>query len=517
MSASLPVHATTPVDIWKLVETHFGLDQFATPLSRPSKESWLAQFRKQVPRAEAVALTQAWMLRLFWLRRMELWLIETHQDSSYGFLDVAHLHSLGDIKALLDGFHLAKEDRNYELNHRFPLLPALPIPVWFSNISVINISIEKGLGAIREVGLDELEVFGKQMESPASNAAHAACALPGNVDTLLNPFALDASLETGQIHRKLKSLKPEKNYRVAAGPGGYKRALPDEQDLWELTMQSCHDLVGKMFILAPDVLAADRWQYHMALACVQAMHVCRGEAFVLSPLPAFHSQIRIGDGLQSNLDTRLSIEALLPDQPVRLGLWRTALGRFHRAKTIDEREEARHLLDDLPRNFRAPLRPEGPAWRHLQRLLKLEQESQSLFSIEPIPPKLQEHIEQARQEFRKSNLSAFEWRYAFPEVLNAKTADFQGFSNMQLLLPEELLEKQEHLLLAWVQLAWKLIKPGGILVLWLPDDIMRWRKVQPAFQWMEKTGRTIEKQYCGGDSFVGEITGKQIFVWRKNE
>ena len=177
MSASLPVHATTTVDVWKLVETHFGLDQYANPLSRPGKGSWLSQFRKHLPRTEAIALTQAWMLRLFWLRRMELWLIETHQDSSYAFLDAAHLQSLGDIKALLDGLHLAKEDRNYELNHRFPLLPALPVPVWFSNISLVNISIEKGLEAMQEVGNDELEIFGKQMESPGSKAASAACAL----------------------------------------------------------------------------------------------------------------------------------------------------------------------------------------------------------------------------------------------------------------------------------------------------------------------------------------------------
>lgn len=517
MSGSLPVHATKHLDVWKNIEASFGLDASGNPAARPKKQSWLAQFRRCLPKPEAIALTQAWTLRLFWLRRIEIWLTDVHKDSSYAFLDHNHLKSLGEAKALIDSLALSKTKRAPELRSGFPLLPEIPIPVWFSEISAIDIDIEKGLEAVRELGIEELELFGRQAESPSLKAVAASSLLMHDPFSLLNPCAMDGSLEAGQIVSLLSRLLPEKPYRVIAGPGGYKRVLPDTQNQWEAAMQACHERVSGMFILAPEAFSADRWQYHMALACIQAMHLDRGEEAALSPLPAFHLQVRIGDGLRPSLDTRLPMASLLPDQPVKLGLWRTALRRFHRASSVSEREEARHLLADLPRHFRAPLRPEGAAWRHLQRLLKLEQESQTLFSTGAIPEKLGEHIEQARVAFRKSNLKAFEWRYAFPEVLEAKTADFTGFNNMQLLLPESLLENQEQLLLAWVQMAWKLLKPGGGLLLWLPDNIGRWRKARPAFQWLETTGKITERRFCSGESFAAEVTGKEIVLWRKNE
>jgi hypothetical protein len=32
---------------------------------------------------------------------------------------------------------------------------------------------------------------------------------------------------------------------------------------------------------------------------------------------------------------------------------------------------------------------------------------------------------------------------------------------------------------------------------------------------MEKTGKIIQRQFCRGEYFEMEITGKQIVVWRK--
>ncbi|MEZ4688301.1 MAG: hypothetical protein R3B47_20245 [Bacteroidia bacterium] len=84
------------------------------------------------------------------------------------------------------------------------------------------------------------------------------------------------------------------------------------------------------------------------------------------------------------------------------------------------------------------------------------------------------------------------------------------------LLPEQLLAKQEHLFLVWVQLAWKLLKPAAILRIWLPDDVMRRKAMRPAFQWLERTGELLEKRYCGGDSFEADITGKELVSWKKN-
>jgi hypothetical protein len=515
MSASLPVHVTAKRDIWDLIEYTFGLDRYGNAVARPHRKSWLSQSKKYLPKQEAHAHTHAWLLRLCWLRRMELWLIEAHQDSSYAFLDHAHIGHLGDLAALMDALPLEKEARNSEMQSRFPLLPALPLLTWFSEIQVFDLDIEKGLEAIRQLDVEAIECFGKQQDSPRAGLPTFIDIAAKEQANMLNPLVLDGALEVSYIKASINKIFPDHPYRIVSGPGGYKRELPADQELFELALQVCFEKSEQLFSLAPDPLAADRWQYHLGLACIDAMHVCPGDAFAVSELPEFHRKLRIGKGLRASLDTRLPIEALLPDQPVRLGIWRTALGRFHRAVSSHEHESARELLADLPRHFKAPLRPEGLAWRQLQKLLKLEQASHNLFDQNQPSDELRLTIEEARKAFRKSNLQAFEWRYAFPEVLNAETADFQGFDFIQLLLPEALLRQQEHLLLAWVQLAWKLLKPGATLVLWLPDDIQRWRKAQAAFHWMEKTGKIIQRQFCRGEYFEMEITGKQIVVWRK--
>ena len=481
MSASLPVHHTSAETVWKLFESTFGLDREGKAVARPHKKSWLAFFKKHMSRQEASVMVQAWLLRLCWLRRMEIWLTEIHQDSSYFFLDEAHIDDLGDVENLLTSAKLEKNARSEAFNKRFPLLPRFPVPQWFSKIKVLPVPIEPALQAIRMFGIDDVGSFGKQPESPKGNIASAGPAGFVEGGNLLNPFALDGSLESGMLRKQAASHIPDESYSVTSGPGGYRRALPAQQAQWEMAMQGIHKQSRRLFAVAPDPLAADRWQYHLALTCVEAFHFCHNQDYTVSELPAFLHQIRIGESLKSSLDIRQPVESLLPNQPARLGIWRTALGRFHRVTNEEEREEARSLLADLPRHFRAPLRREGPAWRRLQKLLKIQQESQNLFADGESDGRLQESIEEARREFRNSNLQAFEWRYAFPEVLDVQTADFQGFDSMQMLIPEMLLEKQEHLLLAWVQLVWRLLKPGGRLQIWLPDDIMRRNEARPCF------------------------------------
>ncbi|MEZ4688300.1 MAG: hypothetical protein R3B47_20240 [Bacteroidia bacterium] len=352
MSASLPVHCASKEAIWKHIETAFGMDRQGNALARPHKDSWLAYFKKQLPKARAIAVVHAWLLSLCWLRRLELWLIETHQDSSYSFLDEAHFDNLADIERLLKGLVLAKEDRDPQLLRRFPLLPRMPVPVWFSDLHVDDLPVQAGLKAMQQLGPEDLHLVGRQAESPNEKAAMAA-SFPEEISLfLLNPFALDGSLEGGMLKRHLATCLLPENYRVTSGPGGYRRALPAQQSLWESAMEGCHTLSGRLFAVAPDRLAADRWQYHLALACADAFHFCRKDAS--SHLYPFHRQIRIGDALKSSLDIRSLLRPCCPASLARLGIWRTVLGRFHHAKTDGEREEARSLLADLLQAFSCP-------------------------------------------------------------------------------------------------------------------------------------------------------------------
>ncbi|MFK7969193.1 MAG: hypothetical protein AB8F95_02445 [Bacteroidia bacterium] len=500
---------------WEAVEATFGVNRYGLAPKRVPKGSWLALLRKQYPKPEALGIVQSWMVRLLWLRRLEIWLIETHnRDASFAFLDATHIQCFDDVSTLFQTLEIDPEERNESFLQTFPLLPKLPIPRWFSNLKGLDLPVGTALRALARLDVSDIEAYGRQAESPLPKAAPFSTQDDGPQQVCVHGGAEDGSLFVAHARNVLHGHLPEEHYRVDAGPGGYRRTMPMLQSQWESAALLLKKSANNWFAVCPSVAAADRCLFHMTLEAIRCLHFSQSDG--ANSLPAFHHCIRVGDAFSCKLDVNLPLKGLLPKQAARLGMWRTSLKRFHASLEESSKDEARSVLADLPRHFRIPLRPDGPIYRRLQRMLALRQQQQSnLFGSHTELATLDEAIEVTRKALQDRNREAFEWRYAFPELLEPDTGDFCGFGDM-CMSPSEMNVDEDPLgLLRQFQVAYQVLRPGGRCVAWLPDDFMRHRRFQPVRSWLQQTGNIVETTYAAGDQFDAMITGKLVLAWKK--
>lgn len=508
---------------WEAVIAAFGIDACGHAVARPSKGSWLAFYKKQYPKEEAIAYTHAWLIRLLWLRRIELWLLRTHDgEACYEFLDKDHIQQFRDIADLLNYGNTAVQDRPDTFVNRFPLLPQFPLPAWFSQPPELPLPIDRVCAALRKLTLEDLERFGRQSETPRSTLATTATQSwsqhwPGNPKHAQFE-AQDGKLLAAHLSNIINNKIPNKSYHVTAGPGGYRRILPSNQSVWKAAHTACIQHSKRLFAVCPDSAAADRCLYHLALSATASMHIIPCEKqFSLAPLPSFHHNIRVGDSLNCKLDLNITMKNLLPDQVRRLAMWRTALRRFHKEEDDGKKEETRTILEDLPRHFKGPLRPEGSAYRRLQKLLQRRQQQTSSLFLDTASSSdvLNTAISDARQALEESNRQAFEWRYAFPELLDPQDGAFTGFDSVSIHLSETQLTEEPLQLLRHLQVAFRLLNPGGIIHAWLPDDFLRHPRYSSIRTWLQQAGSTLQSDYAEGEHFDAMITGKLMLCWRK--
>jgi hypothetical protein len=159
------------------------------------------------------------------------------------------------------------------------------------------------------------------------------------------------------------------------------------------------------------------------------------------PLPD-RFQVRVGNSFVSRYALNLPLPEMLEQQAARVGLYTSALRAYLREDDPARKAEAGDMILDMQRNFRPVMRPHAADLQRLQ-LLRAERNDKSNPLMELTLTAAQRTQREERLEDLDKDIAqleaqlqpdswfydqAMEWRFAFPDALDAATGDFRGFS-----------------------------------------------------------------------------------------
>lgn len=227
----------------------------------------------------------------------------------------------------------------------------------------------------------------------------------------------------------------------------------------------------------------------------------RTSGAVLETLPNIDINIKNGNSLVSRFALNADLKQALKKSKWTINSYRAAVSAYHNAKSKEEKREMEHLILKIKQDFSTEIRMNDPLKKRLDKLAyELYYRFTGSFLFEPEGiykkdrnnPEKKREAEQKKLEKEITEITSkiddikgnkvyeqsFEWRFEFPEVLNAD-GDFMGFDvvlgNPPYIRQEEFAEikpflKERYeiynsiadLLTYFVELGYKILKPGGI-------------------------------------------------------
>jgi len=225
----------------------------------------------------------------------------------------------------------------------------------------------------------------------------------------------------------------------------------------------------------------------------------------LETLPNIDINIKHGDSLVSRFGLQADVGNAMRGGKWTVESYLNAVKTYQASRTREDKQQLRQLLGSIKNDFREHTSPGGPQQRKLANLRNQLGELTHGRLFEPTPAqqkadakkaqKLQQEIETLQSEIdeiRKSTFyeNATEWRYEFPEVLDAQ-GNFTGFDvvigNPPYIRQEELKAYKKYfsqayestfagtadLYVYFVERGISLLKPRGIFCYILPNKWMR--------------------------------------------
>lgn len=233
-------------------------------------------------------------------------------------------------------------------------------------------------------------------------------------------------------------------YEARAGEGGYNRTIePAIQGLqMAIFKEKVQLLTQGIFILTHSPLAADACRLRLWLVLLRhAYYTAESGYDQLAPFPDALPNIRWGNAFLNRFALDSDIAEMLEHNAVRKGLYLSALRKFLRETEGNARREARLLVTDMQQKFKPEMKPHTADLQRLQLLQsELHEKSNPLLELAMDAAQTQRkntHIASLQAEIAVLTASltadspfyaaAFEWRYAFPEILSGENAAFSGF------------------------------------------------------------------------------------------
>jgi len=236
----------------------------------------------------------------------------------------------------------------------------------------------------------------------------------------------------------------------------------------------------------------------------------------LETLPNIDINIRQGNSLVSRFALDASLSKALKSIKYDISAYRGFVHDYHRATDKEEKRGLQHLIDSIKNDFRTEIGSNDPRLRRLQRLseqLYQKYQAGQLFEqkLDAAQKKDRDKLEQQInklaaevEEIKNAAVyrDAFEWRFEFPEVLDAE-GNFVGFDvvvgNPPYIRQEELSEikpyLQQHygtyagtadLLVFFIEKGMSILKEGGHFSFIVSNKFMRANFGKPLREWLLK-------------------------------
>lgn len=504
----------------------------------------------------SLTLTTLWTQRLLLCHQLEKKLIRIHGgDTSYRFLNIEHQESWADLEDFF--FKILPQPIMFRKT-AYSFVPPLEIPLFeaheledllpLSALSAYEKRSEKLLEQILETleQQDEHLISNYKLLSPIPKKQaqdltaklfdlwwdeHVSPESPA--PTVCDPIMHSADLLIAMMEGNMRRLygKAPEAYQVSAGPGGFNRHVPHKiQQLHSDYYREMADFADKrLFGVAPDGQTLSWVKLQLWSTLLHAVPFDAASNYeLLFPLPKFRYKLCHGPALMSQYRIDSKMKSMLKGNKLRFGLYCSALDMFQHAQSEKEKEEARGMLEDMQKNFRAKVQASHPDFQRLKRLEKaLLMKENPLFGLE-IDPEAE-----AKNKLRKLQLEnqikllkiklkgtfqarqTFEWRFHFPELLNPKDASFVGF-DIVLLHPHE--PKAPEMAVALNQslsLTANLCCTGGWIGTFLPDNFEHKKAFQKGRKIVFEQLKMEERNYVEGQGFEEMCTGKLRFVLHK--
>lgn len=222
----------------------------------------------------------------------------------------------------------------------------------------------------------------------------------------------------------------------------------------------------------------------------------------LETLPNIDINIKCGNSLISRFALDTDLKDALKKSDVKIKDYRTAVSDYRKTSDKAEKRKLEALIESIKTNFRTEILYNDPKQRKVVNLsmeIKILEASQSLLG-ETVKEEKERKLKQAKRKAELSKLSieineiktnkiykdAFEWRFEFPEVMNAE-GNYVGFdviignppygvpiaADARELIISKLGKVPDYgIQYFFIHLAKKLLRPNGINNFIIPNTLL---------------------------------------------